>query len=908
MNSCFYGEYNKDFDDIVQYWNSKKMITKNIGKVGGNSSEEYFTQRYLNDVSEHLFKVPFDSAFKFNKGEVNRFKLEIDNIERNYLSKKIGAFRKNFYVSDAIANYSPVTRMFYNKVNNAINYERNHLDQYLTMTNDVVSNIRKALITKSGMTKKQAKEYLKEMADLENKILRAEAKDGASAEVENNILLERYNHLYEKNGEGVVKDYIDLMEMPKAEYKKASKNRDELMGRVYDENVLKAVDSSRILLDSMGKVLINGLDRMTNVVEMMYDSPLMPKTGRNYIERINKAKKAVREGIEDGGYLPHYLIDNIVETNYKMRQLLESKNSLTRESRIDELTGKVELMTQIPDQSRGRNVLLNNTWSKNPFHILTQYSKDVIAFNKINYIQEAYLPAIRRFQKDDSNPEFMRSMRDFINDTFQVSTMGLMERPNVVNGLVRGIMAAETLKSMGLSVTGAIRNGASGIYFFVENGILAAKKSIELYNRNDYKKMLSEIEAEQGFAFAEAGRELVTEGLIPSTVNQTDIVFDPIKQKISYRDRGVLKTLDPIIDKTVGASLVFHRATENFTRKWMFRIAWIQAYENLKGKNIVDPRKNKSGEETYDIATTNKLKKMATETALKTVNKYAFEYAAHAKARAVGGTAPMGKLGPDGLPKMSGRDYATALGEVTFQFMHYPMSFMNLQSKILKGAKDAALSKQWDAPEIKQALRLAGIYMTVGALSVMTNLDFTNLLENDTVERVRDLSEYLTSDEKELKDKKRGLINDFTGPVVGDMLYALNMMQMYKMPEENWQKMLTGYIDYYEEEGFDNTKWSSFEDWQEKRHFWNKMNVELARWMTKSLPAIRDGRGLDVVRHELGLYPRAHLKEKRTHWNKRIERSLGFKPFTGGIKGKDNSADAKDNLLKLIDEIKVKGY
>ena len=894
MNSCFYGEYNKNFDDIVNHWNSKKLITKNIGKVGGNTKDDFMTQRYLNDVSEHLFKLPFDSSFEFSDGMMRRMKVEIDNIERNYQSKKISGFAKYFYVSDAIANYSPVTRMFYNSVNDAINYERNHLDYYLNMTGDVVSNIRKALITKGGMSKREAKKYLKEMSDLESKILRAETKDKRSAEEENQILLERYDKLFKDNGESVIKDYIELMEMPKDTFLKAVQNKDPKLGTIYDRNVVLAVESSRDLLNKMGGVLINGLDRMSNVVEMMYDSPILPKTGEKYIERITEAKKNIQESIEKGGYLPHYLIDNMVEANYKMRQLLDSKDVASRNGSIAEMVNSIELMTQIPDQAKGRNVLLNNTWSKNPFHILTQYSKDVIAFNKINYIQESYIPAMRRFQKEDVNPEFIRSMRQYLDDTYQISTMGLMERPNHVNAMVRGLMAAETLKSMGLSVTGAIRNGASAMYFFVENGVLAAKNAVKLYNRHDYKAMLSRIENDQGFAFAEAGRELVAEGLIPSTVNQTDIIFDPITQKISYRDRGVLKKLDPIIDKTVGASLVFHRITENFTRKWMFRIAWIQAYENLKGHNIVDSRKNKISGESYDAATQRKIENMATQTALKTVNKYAFEYAAHAKARGVGGTAPMGELGSNGLPKMKGRDYGTALGEVTFQFMHYPMSFMNLQSKILKGAKDAALSRQWDAPEIKQALRLAGIYMTVGALSVMTNLDLTNTLENDTVERIKDLSDYLTSDEEELKDKKRGLINDFTGPVVGDMLYGLNMMQLLKMPESSWAKMALGYIDYYEQEGFDQdqTIW-------EKKHFWNKVNVEVARWVNKNIPAIRDGRGVDIIRHELGWYPRPHLGEKREFWNKQIQRNLGFSPFK--TKEKDNP---KDNLLKLMDEIK----
>ena len=147
---------------------------------------------------------------------------------------------------------------------------------------------------------------------------------------------------------------------------------------------------------------------------------------------------------------------------------------------------------------------------------------------------------------------------------------------------------------------------------------------------------------------------------------------------------------------------------------------------------------------------------------------------------------------------MTSSDYLAASGELAFQFMHWPMSFLNLQSKILKGAKDAALSGQWDAPEFKQALRFAGIYAMVDVLSLTTNLDFTNLLENDTVAKIQDWSEYLTGDEEELK-RNRGLVQDLTGPVVGDIFYGLNMFQLYKMPDEDWQKMVTGYIDYYGE-------------------------------------------------------------------------------------------------------------
>ena len=880
MNSCFYGERNKDFEDVIKHWNSKAIIKKHLGKIGGNKAEDVHAETYLNDVSEHLFRLPFNSDFKFSEGMVNRMKREIDNIEGNYKSGKIGVFRKYFYVPDAIANKSPVTRMFYENVNMAINYERNNMDQYLTYSKSISKHVRNALISETGMSKKEVKKYQNRMQELETKILSAGTEDNTSE------YYREYTDLFNQNGGKVIEDYIKLMEMDKNTYSTES-------GK-YSRDIRLAVEESRELLDRMGKVMLNGLERMENVVKMTYNSPILPKNARNYIKRISEARARIKVGMDRGGYLPHYVLDSVVEMNYRMRGLMEAKDVNSKNKAVETLIGRIE--TMIPDQAKGRNENINNIWAKNPFFILTQYSKDVIAFNKINFIQEQYIPAMRRMQKEDVDIEFVRDMRHFIDDTFQIATKGLMERPDWVNATVRGLMAVETLKSMGLSVTGAIRNGASAAYFFTQNGVLSASRAVGKYHSH-YEGILSEIEKEQGFKFKEAGRELIAEGLIPSEgVNVSDIKYDPIRNTVSYRDKGVLKKLDPRIDQVVGKSLMFHRFTENATRQWMFRIAWIEAYETLNGHSVVDAAKFK------DPGSANKksIERMATRFAIKAVNTFAFEYAAHAKARAIGGTAPRStELSADGKPKMQGKDYATAVGELAFQFMHYPMSFLNLQSKIVFGAKDALLSGQYDAPELKQALRFAGIYATVQTLSLATNLDLTNTLENDTVERLQDLAEYFTGDDEKL-ERKRGMVNDFSGPIVGDMLYALNMFQMYKMPDNEWAKMLTGYIDFYGKG--DVPDWVNPKkkiDTEEKYNMWNRMNVELARWRTKNIPAFRDGRGIDFLRHELGWYPRSELKEGRKTINKYAKEYLGFKLF----KKKKKKDDVDDNLRRLILEL-----
>jgi hypothetical protein len=128
------------------------------------------------------------------------------------------------------------------------------------------------------------------------------------------------------------------------------------------------------------------------------------------------------------------------------------------------------------------------------------------------------------------------------------------------------------------------------------------------------------------------------------------------------------------------------------------------------------------------------------------------------------------------------------------------------------------------------------------------------------------------------------------------------MFQLYKMPDSEIGKMLTGYIDYYGEG--DVPSWVNPKkkiDTEEKRNMWNKLNVELGRMMTKNLPAIRDGRGIDIIRHELGWYPRSKLKKKREAINKYSKEYFGIKPFKIGQKKTGEKA-----LYELMAELRGK--
>ena len=91
-------------------------------------------------------------------------------------------------------------------------------------------------------------------------------------------------------------------------------------------------------------------------------------------------------------------------------------------------------------------------------------------FNKINNIAKQYYKVMPAIHNKKIDSQFLKGMYEFINDTFQLSTKGFTERPEWVNDISRTLLSAYTLKTMGFSTTGAMRNLFSGVYFF-ENAI-----------------------------------------------------------------------------------------------------------------------------------------------------------------------------------------------------------------------------------------------------------------------------------------------------------------------------------------------------------------------------------------------------------------------------------------------------
>jgi len=473
----------------------------------------------------------------------------------------------------------------------------------------------------------------------------------------------------------------------------------------------------------------------------------------------------------------------------------------------------------LPSAARDRSKFRYDNWVENPLTVLRKYSMDAITFNRTNYLKNIYLQGMKHLPKEGNTA---RGLNNYLNDIFTLASRGYQDRPVWVNKTIRALTGYEFLSKIGFGVATAARNTMSGMYYIQSVGNRAFFNYLRDWNKegkehSKIRDIMKEIESEQGFRFEDLSNPLFTEGLLPTQglkVSDVDIIIDPQTREPSLQyktDRG-WQTFDSILTKATGYGAIFQKVTENFLRKHMFRFSFKNKYNELVDGGL-------SGVESQ-----NKAKVYA----LDMVNKYAFEYSPAQKAPIVGGTAK--NLG--------------AFGQVAFQFMHYPMSFLQLQSEILRNSKDAVIARQWNSPDLYIPTKFAGLYLFTQLMSGVGNVDFNRLMENDTVDRIKDLKDALGG-KKDIKGR------GYLGPAVGDLFFLATLNDFIKLPDNQLTDLVVGYNNAYK-----------LTDEQKGMRLLSTFNVEMSK-IPRNWKALQNGTVWNVMMHELGLYPKGWTRDMR---------------------------------------------
>ena len=819
--------------DIYDYWSSKKNIVDRFG--GERDYDKPTSARNMKWLVEQRLEKPWDSDSPLTEADYRRIKVEIDAFD-NALGGKFSNLA--FIVPEGISKQDPTSRKFYLQLNDILNYERVQINKVLTSNGFIAEHMLDAYVSVHGGKK--------DLATIELRKLRKEMADADPNEHVQAEFVGKIESFVASDQGRTIREFIELTQMDNDTFKEARKPsyRDEAGDLVeYNSHVYKAVEKARANLGDMSKVFTNGLRGLQQIIALKYTNTTNIKNARAGSDQARRMIDIVEDSITDitagnerGGYFPQIQFETIMQIKENLSKAMNA-NTLNRDYAfadvVDNVIAKIDI-NQIPAHAQRSNPILDKYWEKDPLFVLKEYGDQAAQFNKMIRTQITYLDALKNLPKSDV--EFQKGLRRFIDEEYTVFTQGTSGRPDWANGAVTVLNSLATARTMGLNITGAVKNAASAVHFYSRVGIgaLTATRKAMSHDR-EFQDMMQLAEAEAGFLFTDVAKELYTEGLITKKDLQSGKVnFDPLTGKIVIDGTPVRDTLKKGMSWTIDKGLFFHRLTENSQRKWMFRTAFHKKYTKLVNDGYA-PDKAKSFSQAY---------------ALKMVNSWAYEYAAHAKSKLVRGEWRTIEEIEGGKIMKKGSGVAGAGSEVAFHLLHYPMSLFETHYDALKGIHKSVLARQGlESEEIQYAMRYAGVSLGVALASALTNTDFTNIIENESVERIQRVMDDLTQFDNPDKGTF-GLMSEFTGPTLGTLKHLAVANEIIDISHNDLNKILFGNVDFADDSDKLSTMYAAYQ--------WSTV------WgvgKNKIYPALKAGRGRDLITHWLKLYPNEYTKK-----------------------------------------------
>ena len=830
-------------ESIIDVDGKSRYIGKSIKKRYGDISEAFSDTMFREIVWKSTYKPASEEYLNFKDADFRRIANEIGKEAKALQSKNINWFERLFFVKRGTMNKYTVTRWMNKQINGQINYERAKYSNYIKLNTDISKLLRKEIIKEGGQSKGRIGiKITKDLEVLERELESILANPKSEqAVIEAQKKREEIVDLMSTDGGKVLSEFIEYMETDYVSDTKKIKYKTDADGNKlrFSSNIEKAGELSREMLNDMGGVLVNGLQYNKQVMRLAFLNSISPtpemkltrmgKKVERFENKMDEIISDVQTGMKKGNYFPHIMLEGMQNIEKVISRMDGEKNMSSLRNNIDTYMGEMTTvmekmrdgMYHTPQQAKNRSKKEYDGWMQNPLAAMRKYSLDALAFNKHNKIKTIYLRGIKRLPKD---PDTAKALKDYVDDMFTLQAHGFQDRPDWINKSVRALTGFEFLSKIGFGVATAARNTLSGLYYMQGVGNTAFLNYKREWSKSrEVVEIIKKVEEEAGFRFEDVAQEYALEGLLPtrgSKVSDMDIKIDNSgKPYFAYRDSKGWKAFDSSLAFATNKGAIFQKVTENLLRKHMFRSSFLTKWNELKDAGMTNKKEITAISKTH---------------ALDLVNKYAFEYAASQKAPVTGGTTK--SLG--------------AVGQVVAQFFHFPFSFLQLQSEVLKNSKDAIIARQWDSPDMAIPFRFAGLYLFTHMLSGLMNLDFHRLIENDTVERIQNIKDVIDGEEDV---KGRG----FIGPAVGDLFFLATMYDFIEMEDNELSNLIVGYNNAY-----------SLTDEQKQQRLLSTLNVEVSKQVHRGYPALQTGTGWNWLMHEFGLYPRA--------WTSELHKQIGF--------------------------------
>jgi hypothetical protein len=565
-------------------------------------------------------------------------------------------------------------------------------------------------------------------------------------------------------------------------------------------------------------------------LEQIYDEYFDPK----------KASKRVKD------YFPRQVLD-IAPTFSKLSEDIHSgkmdKSSIDQkeigtyiERMIEDLTNNLKQPGVVYERTDPAPAMV----SKDVLGILDSYAQNVMRFNYSAFVTKATTKALKGLLKQEgSNLDTQIGfLKDYVNDTHQ-SVLGLKYRNSKFKNIARAITSWQFMSKLGFNIRSAARNATQALQDWVWFGNKAIYEAMKDLQVDSKRRIVDDAMRKNGFEFVNIQEFAVPKGLLGNV--EVDATGKVVEKGASTgaKFNDWLENIARITGKPM-------QWVENHVNRGLtFKIAFLQKY-NEKNDSIIRQSVKDSYKKPRDLSAEeykvkleekieNHKQKIASRYATDVVKELHYLYDAWAK------------------PKVLRNPVGSVLG----QFTTYSINFFEYQRKILSKGGNDLMHAEWNTPEAWRMYRLGMLYTFVTALSAATNTQWSNLIENDTYERIVRLNQWLggTAEEKEKAFFGQGPVTaTFGGPFVSDMLRIGRLINFDSMSGDE----LKSYAEEYKRF---NKKTGEMEPTEE---IVRTLNTQIGRLIYNTGPRIIGGTSFPtVLGQELGLYKARDLEAWR---------------------------------------------
>jgi len=837
------------------------------------------------------------------KGRLNGFKKTLNNLNTAISSGKLdGQFAQYFYQTSHFGTKDPVIGGYLKEMQNSSFFFRKNELRDRNRFKEIITSLQKdaginSLFGKLGYVAAQRK-----MTKLDNDLIKAinDGNDSKVSEIQKEI-----NTLVT---DGELKSFGDFMDVVERGLKEGSEAKYLLI----QENAKKGDKKSIDLLNKIneGKAIVKLTDReIANVVRdrkgvKLKDRPELYKAVVQYDTMMQDLYKTLRSGIDQridsiierieingdrktseslkeikkkltselmpkyqAGFFPHYVRDLSAPFMQKMMPHLDDLQTAAnpyikdKPKTIKQIVNAINL--DISEHAKGRQQEADFNYSKHFLNVVDSYISDVNRFNFTSYTDAHFLRSISAveniYKTNGSAKGYGQNISDYIADLHKAANGDASISPKT-RAVMRSLLGFEFISKLGVNPRSAARNFTQRLLDYVEwgpvqisnmnqqlkNMTLKTKKGVEVNSDVFVESALKEA----GLLFDEISPQLLETGLQSPASMFNLRVWNETKGKYEIRDKSKLENFADFTSTVAAKTSWIHRKAENSNRKHTFKIGFAQMYKWLKDNpTFMESKKEEWGETFSESKLDASIQSIAQNYAKNMVILNHFDYADYAKSKA----------------------FRSKIGRFMFQFQHYSMEFFERNLKILKEAKEDVLAGNLmpnkDARGLEKAYRLGAAYFLAPVIaSAITGLNFENLVEHDSANRIKQLATIMTGDDDEIKKAFYGkgpILSTFGGPLASDIIDIGMMLDVVNLDDDSLLSIITGMQEY------DLNSQST--DFTKKLRL---LNGFAGRLVERHIPQINEGRIGWAIQQELGLYPTKEAKEIQKTYKKVRKRVL----------------------------------